>query len=61
MFQGDRKNFLKLVQRYNGYVELYALLNNGSKEGITPFEEFYWRFSYQVKYDDPAALWQSGY
>jgi len=61
MFGGEREEYNKIVKRYNDYCKLYALMNNGSTKGVTPFEEFYWRFAYIIKYDDPSALWQSGY
>ncbi len=61
MFDGEKKEYKKIVKRYNDYLALYAMCNHGSTAGATPFEEFYWRFSYIIKYDDPAALWQSGY
>jgi hypothetical protein len=61
MFDGEKKEYKKIVKRYNDYISLYAMCNQGSTAGATPFEEFYWRFSYIIKYDDPAALWQSGY
>ena len=61
MFDGDKKEYKKIVKKYNDYLALYAVFNKGSTAGATPFEEFYWRFSYIIKYDDPGALWQSGY
>ena len=61
MFDGDRKEFENVLNKYNEYCALYAQFNNGSTEGVTPFERFYWQYTYVVKYQDPAALWQSGY
>lgn len=61
MFATSREAMTKIIKKYNGYLELYATFNNGSTEGATPFDEFYWRFSYTIKYEDEFALSQSGY
>ena len=61
MFDVSNKELNKIKKKYIDYIELYKFCNNGSTDGITNFEEFYWRFSYLLKYDDPKALWQSGY
>ena len=61
MFATSRQIMDGIIEKYNGYLELYALFNNGSTEGATPFAEFYWRFSYYIKYEDEFALSQSGY
>jgi hypothetical protein len=44
--------FEVLVKRYNAYCDLYKLLNNGSLEGVTGFDDFYWRMTYISKYQD---------
>jgi hypothetical protein len=51
-YEVTREHFDRLVKRYHEYVKLYRTLNNGSIEGITSFESFYWRFTYLVKYQD---------
>ena len=61
MFESSRNVFDSIVRKYNDYVDLYVFFNNGSAEGVTPFDEFYWRFSYNVKYEDPSASARSGY
>ena len=61
MFASQRQVLDGIIEKYNGYLELYAMFNDGSTEGATPFNEFYWRFSYKMKYEDEFALSQSGY
>lgn len=55
-FDVNRENFEKIINSYKDYIKLYRLINNGSIEGITPFDEFYWRFSFTVRYQDSTEI-----
>lgn len=52
MFSGQRDNLTKLIKKYEEYVRLYKVFNNGSTKGMTTFDVFYWRFTYHIKYQD---------
>jgi len=56
-----RKHFDGIKKKYDDYLKLYAHFNKGSIEGSCTFEEFYWRFSYHIRYQDELALTRSGY
>lgn len=60
-FDAQREQFNIIVDSYLNYVALYKLVNNGSIDGVTPFEVFYWRFTYFVKYQDPERISALGY
>ena len=60
-YEVRRDRFNQIVKNYTEYLQLYSFLNNGSKEGATPFDEFYWRFTYYVKYDEPERILTIGY
>ncbi|MGE0171678.1 MAG: hypothetical protein AB7T49_02785 [Oligoflexales bacterium] len=51
-YECTREHFDKLIKKYHAYLELYKQLNEGSVKGCTPFEVFYWRFTYLLKYED---------
>ena len=51
-YENQRVMFDVLVKRYNAYKELYKLVNNGSLQGVTGFDDFYWRMTYISKYQD---------
>lgn len=55
-YEVNRENFNKIVKSYREYVELYRLINGGSLEGATPFTDFYWRYSFFVKYQDVTII-----
>ncbi len=56
MFKGNSKNYDMLKQKYKEYVDLYKFFNDGSAEGVTSFDEFYWRFIYYLPYQDPSCI-----
>lgn len=56
MYDTNRENFEKLLKKYQDYLQLYATFNNGSIEGATPFQVFYWRFTYHIRYEDPQRV-----
>ena len=60
-FEVHREQFDLIVESYLSYVSLYKLINNGSIAGVTPFDTFYWRFTYFVKYEDPERISAMGY
>ena len=59
--ESRRDGFEKILKKYNDYVKLYVFISGGSREGITPFDEFYWRFSYYQKYEEGAKVGSFGY
>ena len=60
-YEVRRERFNGIVKNYYEYLMLYKMLNHGSLEGCTPFEQFYWRFTYEVKYDEPERILTIGY
>lgn len=56
MYEVTREEFDKLKKKYDEYIDLYTFFNNGSAEGASSFESFYWRFTYHVKYEEPERL-----
>jgi len=56
MMETTREHFNVIVQKYMDYLNLYRYFNNGSMEGITPFDQFYWRMTYYVKYHDTTKI-----
>lgn len=57
----SREHFNKVLESYLSYVALYKICNNGSVEGLTTFEEFYWRLTYIHRYSDPDRIAAVGY
>ena len=51
-FESQRKTIEKLMGQYKAYVIIYKEFNNGSIEGITSFDDFYWMFTYHSCYAD---------
>ncbi len=60
-YENRRDYFEKIARNYRQYLKLYAYFNNGSYEGATPFDIFYRRFTYFVRYEDPTRVSTSGY
>jgi hypothetical protein len=60
-YENQRVVFDTIVRRYKEYIDLYRSLNEGSVEGLTPFDEFYWRMVYFSKYQDRKSYGTSGY
>jgi hypothetical protein len=56
MLDVTAEHYNKLKKRYDAYVALYKQWNGGSDAGVTPFSDFYWRFNYHVKYEDPSTM-----
>jgi hypothetical protein len=53
--------FNRILKKYLEYVALYKAIGDGSTEGITPFEEFYWRYTYHSLYSDMSKFARGGY
>ena len=51
-FEHKRVEFDKILERYKAYCELYVIMNNGSLDGVTEFEEFYWTWTYLSNKDE---------
>lgn len=60
-YENQRVIFDQIARRYKEYLRLYQAVNNGSIEGITTFDEFYWRMVYYSKYQDRRNWGHSGY
>ena len=60
-YESRREVFEKILKKYNDYVDLYVKITGGSREGVTPFDEFYWRFTYYQKYEEAAKANSLGY
>jgi hypothetical protein len=60
-YENQRVVFDTIVRRYKDYIALYRLFNNGSVDGLTSFDEFYWRMVYVSKYQDRKSFGTSGY
>lgn len=52
----QRKEFEKVVKKYRKYLQLYAMLNMGSREGAVSFADFYLRQTFTTRYSDPRIL-----
>lgn len=57
-FETSRAYLDKIIAKYEGYVSLYKMVNNGSIEGVTPFNVFYRRLTYDAKYADVGSMSQ---
>lgn len=60
-YENRRDQFDELVKKYNDYVLLYKIFNNGSTEGLASFADFYWRMTYLADYQDPSTIVGQGY
>ena len=60
-YENQRVVFDVIVRKYKEYIALYRLVNGGSVDGLTPFDQFYWRMVYFSKYQDRRNFGTSGY
>ncbi len=60
-YENQRVMFERLSRTYKEYIALYRSFNNGSSEGLTTFDEFYWRMTYISKYSDRRSFGNTGY
>lgn len=49
-YDNKRVVFNVILKRYKDYLELYMDINNGSIQGVTPFQDFYWQYTYYSRY-----------
>jgi hypothetical protein len=49
-YDNKRVDFAIIEKKYKDYIALYRAINNGSVHGLTPFDEFYWHYTYYHKY-----------
>ncbi len=61
MYEVQRVLFDKILAKYHSYLALYAECNDGSKKGATSFKEFYWRYTYHYRYQDPSEMREDSY
>ena len=55
-FENKRQEFDLILEKYKGYCELYKIMNRGSAEGITHFEEFYRIWTYLSKKEEHSSV-----
>jgi hypothetical protein len=60
-YENRRILFTVIEKKYKEYIALYKMVNNGSVQGITPFDEFYWHYTYYSKYTNGRAAETRGY
>jgi hypothetical protein len=60
-YENTRVHFDKILKIYKDYLDLYKEFNDGSLQGATPFDEFYWRMTYFSKYQDRRNFGHTGY
>ncbi len=51
-FESTNENYNKILEKYIEYLALYKMMNNGSLDNATPFEQFYWELVYFGEYRD---------
>jgi hypothetical protein len=49
-YESKRIIFAIIEKKYKDYLFLYKMVNNGSLQGATTFEDFYWHYTYYSKY-----------
>jgi hypothetical protein len=50
LYENRRVVFDIIVKKYKEYAAFYKAINNGSLDGVTSFDEFYWHYTYYSKY-----------
>lgn len=60
-YENQRVVFDVIARKYKDYIALYRLLNNGSVQGATTFDDFYWRMTYLSKYQDNRGVMNSSF
>jgi hypothetical protein len=60
-YENKRVVFAIIEKKYKEYIALYRLVNNGSAEGITSFDDFYWHYTYYSKYSGGRVAEVRGY
>lgn len=60
-YENQRVLYDKIRKQYTEYLAIYSEFNNGSIEGATDFGKFYWRMTWQCKYDGTETIGNPGY
>ena len=60
-YENKRVIFNIILKRYREYLELYRAVNNNSIAGVTPFEDFYWHYTYYSRYSNGRVNEARGY
>ena len=55
-FENKRHEFELILNKYKGYCDLYRLMNQGSLENVTPFEDFYRMWTYFSKKEEHSSV-----
>jgi hypothetical protein len=58
IYENRRILFDLILKKYKDYLDLYKSINNGSIVGATPFDQFYWDYTYYSKFSSPRASGQ---
>lgn len=60
-YENKRVIFNVILRKYKEYQELYRAVNNGSIQGVTCFQDFYWHYTYYSRYNNGRASDARGY
>ena len=60
-YENRRIVFNVILKKYKDYLELYRAVNNGSIKGVTPFQDFYWHYTYYSRYNNGRVAEARGY
>lgn len=60
-YENKRVIFNLILKRYKEYLELYRAVNNGSIQGVTCFQDFYWHYTYYSRYSNGRVDGNRGY
>ena len=55
-FESKNENYNKILSKYIDYLHLYKLMNNGSIENATSFEDFYWELVFHGEYRENSQI-----
>lgn len=60
-YESKRVIFNEITKKYKEYIELYKYVNNGSVDGLTSFDDFYWNYTYYSRYATNRVNESRGY
>ncbi len=55
-FENKRHEFEVILKKYKGYCDLYKMMNGGSLEGATHFEDFYRMWTYHSNKEGHSSV-----
>ena len=55
-FENTRSAFNIVLNKYINYCELYKMMNNGSLDGATKFEDFYRSWTYACSEEEHSSV-----